>query len=151
MKRKDINRRQFLKKATGVTAGAIAFPYLVSSSALGQGSRPAASNRIVMGCIGMGGQGTGDMRGFLGKKEIQVVAVCDVDTKHRERAKKFVDDKYGNSDCKMYHDFREVIERTDIDALSLALPDQWHSIPAIGLVLLRGCPTEAFPTGTGVG
>jgi predicted dehydrogenase len=71
------------------------------------------------------------MRGFLGKKEAQVVAVCDVDKKHRERAKNLVDKKYGNSDCKMYLDFRELIERKDIDALSLALPDQWHSIPAI--------------------
>jgi predicted dehydrogenase len=71
------------------------------------------------------------MRGFLGKKETQVVAVCDVDKKHRERAKNLVDKKYGNSDCKKYLDFRELIERKDIDALSLALPDQWHSIPAI--------------------
>ena len=131
MKKREISRRQFLKRATGITAGAVAFPYLVPSSALGQRARPAPSNRIVMGCIGMGGQGTGNMRGFLGKKEIQVVAVCDVDKKHRDRAKKFVDDKYGNSDCKMHLDFREVIERKDIDALSLALPDQWHSIPAI--------------------
>jgi predicted dehydrogenase len=84
-----------------------------------------------MGCIGVGSQGTGNMRGFLGKKEAQVVAVCDVDKKHRERAKNLVDKKYGNSDCKMYLDFRELIERKDIDALSLALPDQWHSIPAI--------------------
>jgi predicted dehydrogenase len=109
----------------------MAFPYIVSSSALGQAGRPAASDRIVMGCIGVGSQGTGNMRGFLGKRVVQVVAVCDVDKKHRERAKKLVDEKYGNSDCKMYLDFRDVIERKDIDALSLALPDQWHSIPAI--------------------
>ena len=87
MNKEQISRRQFLKRATGITAGAIAFPYFVSSSALGQGSRLAASDRIVMGCIGMGGQGTGNMRGFLGKREIQVVAVCDVDKKHRERVK----------------------------------------------------------------
>jgi predicted dehydrogenase len=128
---KKISRRQFLRKAGGVTAGAIAFPYFVSSSALGGGGRPAPSDRIVMGCIGMGGQGTGDMRGFLGKREAQVVAVCDVDKKHRDQAKKIVDEKYGNSDCKTYLDFRDLIERKDIDALLLALPDQWHSIPAI--------------------
>jgi predicted dehydrogenase len=130
MSEKQINRRQFIKR-TVAAAGAAGFPYFVRSSALGQAGRPAPSNRIVMGCIGMGGQGTGDMRGFLGKKEAQVVAVCDVDKKHRENAKKLVDEKYGNSDCKMYIDFREVIERKDIDALLLALPDQWHSIPAI--------------------
>ncbi len=131
MKNEQISRRQFLKRASGITAGAMTFPYIVSSSALGQAGRPAASDRIVMGCIGMGGQGTGNMRGFLGKKEAQVVAVCDVDKRHRDQAKKIVDEKYGNSDCKDYIDFREVIERKDIDALSLALPDQWHSVPAI--------------------
>ena len=131
MNKKQINRRQFLKRATGVTVGAATFPYLIPSSALGGAGRPAPSNRIVMGCIGVGSQGTGNMRGFLGKSEVQVVAVCDVDKKHRERAKKLVDEKYGNSDCKMYIDFRDVTERKDVDALSLALPDQWHSIPAI--------------------
>jgi len=131
MNKKQISRRQFLRRASGITAGAVAFPYFVSSSALGQAGRPAASDRIVMGCIGVGSQGTGNMRGFLGKSEVQVVAVCDVDKKHRERAKKLVDEKYGNSDCKMYIDFRDVTERKDVDALSLALPDQWHSIPAI--------------------
>jgi predicted dehydrogenase len=128
MSKKKISRRLFMKSTVAAVAGC---PYFVSSSALGQAGRPAPSDRIVMACIGMGGQGTGNMRGFLGKKEAQVVAVCDVDKKHRERAKKFVDEKYGNSDCKMYIDFRDVIERKDIDALSLALPDQWHSIPAI--------------------
>lgn len=131
MKKKQISRRQFLKRASGITAGAIAFPYFVSSSALGQGGSVAPSNRITLGCIGMGGQGTGDMRGFLGKNEVQVLAVCDVDKKHRDQAKKIVDEKYGNDDCKTYIDFREVIERKDIDALLLALPDQWHSITAI--------------------
>jgi predicted dehydrogenase len=128
---KDITRRRFLKEATGITTGVIAFPYIVSSSALGNAGEVAASNRIVMGCVGMGGMGTGDMRDFLGKKEVQVVAVCDVDKDHRDSAKKEVDEKYQNGDCKTYLDFREVIARDDIDALSLAMPDHWHSIPAV--------------------
>jgi predicted dehydrogenase len=131
MKQVEIDRRQFLKRASGTTVGAIAFPYVVSSSALGNAGNVAASNRIVMGCIGVGSQGSGNMGGFLGKKDVQVVAVCDVDKKNRDRAKKRVDDKYKNNDCKAYLDFREVIERKDIDALSLALPDHWHSIPVI--------------------
>jgi len=131
IKGKEMNRRRFLKKATGITAGAIAFPYIVSSSALGNAGNVAASNRIVMGCIGVGSQGTGNMRGFLGKNQVQVVAVCDVDKRNRDQAKKIVDDRYGNSDCRTYLDFRDVIEREDIDALSLALPDHWHSIPVI--------------------
>lgn len=131
IKRKEMNRRQFLKNATGITAGAVAFPYIVSSSALGNAGSVAASNRIVMGCIGVGGMGTGDMRGFMSKKEVQVVAVCDVDKSQRDKAKKNVDEKYKNNDCKTYLDFREVIARDDIDSLSLAMPDHWHSIPAV--------------------
>jgi len=128
---KKFNRRHFLKSATGVTAGAIAFPYVVSSSALGKAGSVAPSNRIVMGAIGVGSMGTGDMRGFLRKNEVQMVAVCDVDKKNRDKAKKFVDEKYGNSDCGTYLDFRELIGRGDLDAVLLALPDQWHSIPAV--------------------
>ncbi|MBW8001968.1 MAG: Gfo/Idh/MocA family oxidoreductase [Planctomycetes bacterium] len=128
---KSINRRQFIKKAVGTTAGVIGFPYIVRSSALGKDGAVAPSNRIALGCIGMGGQGTGNMRGFLTKDKIQVVAVCDVDERHLKRALKLVKDKYGNNDCAGYKDFREIIERRDIDAVSIALPDPWHAIPAI--------------------
>jgi predicted dehydrogenase len=131
MAKKTISRRQFLRKAAGASIAVAGFPYIVPSSALGGAGNVAASNRIVMGCIGVGSQGGGNMRGFLGKKEVQVVAVCDVDKGHRDKAKKTVDDRYKNNDCKAYLDFREVVERKDIDALSLGLPDQWHSIPAV--------------------
>jgi predicted dehydrogenase len=127
MKHKNINRRQFLKGATV----AVGFPYVVSSSALGKAGTVAPSNRIVMGCIGVGGQGTSNMRAFLQKDQVQVVAVCDVDDKHLNRAEHLVNKKYGNKDCAAYKDFRDVISRGDLDAVSLALPDPWHSIPAI--------------------
>jgi predicted dehydrogenase len=127
----NINRRQFLKRTSVVASGIVAFPYLVRSSALGKAGTIAPSNRIVMGCIGMGGKGTNNMEAFLAIEQVRVVAVCDVDKNNRDKAKKIVDDKYQNNDCKAYLDFREVIERQDIDALSLALPDHWHSIPAI--------------------
>ncbi|MFH1716518.1 MAG: Gfo/Idh/MocA family oxidoreductase, partial [Planctomycetota bacterium] len=128
---RNIDRRRFLKGAAGLAAGTIAFPYIVSSSALGKDGAVAASNRIVMGAIGVGSQGTGDLRGFLGKQEVQMVAVCDVDKAHLDGARKLVDDKYGNSDCKTYADFRALIGRGDLDAVQIAVPDQWHSIPAI--------------------
>jgi predicted dehydrogenase len=60
-----------------------------------------------------------------------MVAACDVDKNHRDRAKAIVDEKYGNSDCATYLDFRELIGRGDLDAVTMALPDQWHAIPAI--------------------
>ena len=83
-KRSRLNRRRFIKASAGAVAGGLCFPYIVSSSALGKDGRPAASERIVMGAIGVGSMGTGDLNGFLGKSEVQVVAVCDVDTNHTE-------------------------------------------------------------------
>ena len=126
-----IGRRHFLKKTAGLAAGAIAFPYVVSSSALGKAGTVAPSNRIVMGAIGIGWQGGNNMRGFLAKDEVRFVAVCDVDKNHLDEARKTVDEKYGNKDCQTYHDFREIIARGDLDAVCIALPDHWHAIPAI--------------------
>jgi len=131
MTRIDISRRRFLRNVAGASAAVVGFPYLVSSSALGANGAVAASERITMGCIGVGGQGTSDMRGFLGKKEVHMVAVCDVDQRNADRAKGFVDKRYGNSDCVIYHDFRDLIGRSDVDTLTLAMPDHWHSIPVI--------------------
>jgi len=125
MTRRHVSRRQVL----GAAAGAVAFPYIVPSSVFGAA---APSGKITMGCIGVGSQGSGNMNGFLDKKDdARILTVCDVDKGHRDAAKRRVDEKYGNSDCATYHDFRELIARDDIDALSLALPDHWHSIPVI--------------------
>jgi predicted dehydrogenase len=127
-KDRKINRRRFLKTATGAAAGVVAFPYIVPSSVLGAG---APSNKITIGCIGVGSQGTSNMNGFLSKSDARILAVCDVDRRHLDQAKRTVDEKYGNQDCATHHDFRELIARNDIDALSLALPDHWHAIPVI--------------------
>jgi predicted dehydrogenase len=131
IRKKSISRRELLKRATGTAIGAIAFPYIVPASVLGNNGDTAPSNRITMGCIGVGSQGTGNMKGFLSKDEVQIVAVCDVDRRHLDKAKWNVDDRYQNNDCKAYEDFRELIARDDIDALSLAMPDHWHSIPVL--------------------
>ena len=128
--RPRISRRAFVKRASAAGI-ATAFPSIIPASALGRERRPAAGDRIVIGCIGVGSQGTGNMNEFLGKNEVQVVAVCDVDRDHLVRAKQRVDTFYGNGDCRTYADFRELIEREDLDAVSLALPDQWHAITAI--------------------
>ncbi len=126
-----MDRRRFLKSAVTAAGGLVLFPQVIPSSALGKDGVKAPSDRLVHACIGMGNRGLADMRGFLGRSDVQVVAVCDIDKAHRDAAKKTVDQKYGNRDCATYHDFREVIARPDIDTLSLALPDHWHSIPVI--------------------
>jgi len=128
---RNVNRRGFLKKAAGLTAGAIGFPYIVPSSVFGADGKVAPSNKLLVGMIGVGSQGTWDMRGFLNADEALVAAVCDVDRRRQRQAKNEVDRKYGNEDCKMYSDFRDVIARDDIDIIATAIPDHWHSIPSI--------------------
>jgi predicted dehydrogenase len=129
--RRTISRRSFIKRTTVASAAAIGFPAIVPASALGQGGAVAPSERIVMGCIGVGSQGTGNMKGFLGLPDFQFVAVCDVDRGHRENARNIVNETYGNQDCADYNDYRELLERDDLDGVSIALPDHWHSIPSI--------------------
>src|SRR5580692_8238197 len=124
MKNAGTTRRRFLKSA-GL---ALAAPQL--SAALAQ-DRPAANNRIVMGTIGCGGQGTGDMQGFMGFPEVQMVAVCDPVPAHRQRAKDLGNRRYGNQDCVMYNDFRDLLARRDIDAVLIGTPDHWHAIISI--------------------
>jgi hypothetical protein len=120
-------RRHMLK-----TAGlAVAAPYMLTSSALGAGGRPPASERIVMGTIGCGGQGTGDMGGFMGFPQVQMVAVCDPVPEHRERARNIVNQRYNNQDCTSHNDFRELLARKDIDAALIGTPDHWHAIITI--------------------
>lgn len=123
-------RRQFLK-TTGSAAAAIGFPTVIPSSALGKDGAVAPSERIVMGGIGIGKRGRNDLGAFLGQKEVQYVAVCDVWQNVREQAKGRVDAQYENQDCTAYNDFRELLAREDIDAVHIATPDHWHAIQII--------------------
>ncbi len=121
-----ITRRQFLKGSAVAATGFLA-PTIVPASVFGA---DAPSNRITLGCIGVGRQGIGDMRGFMGLKQVQVIAVCDIDSKRTDYAKQLVEKQYG-SGCATYRDFRELIASDDIDAVSIVTPDHWHALPAI--------------------
>jgi hypothetical protein len=99
---RGIVRRDFLRRGAAV---ALAMPLAIKATAFG------AQDRITMGCIGMGGQGRGDMGGFMGFPQVRVLAVCDVVGEHRAAAKDMVDQHYGNKDCRAYVDFREVLAR----------------------------------------
>jgi predicted dehydrogenase len=122
-----VTRRDFLKGSAIAAGAAIAWPAIVPSSVFGAN---APSNRITMGCIGTGGQGRSNMKGFNAKSGCQVVAVCDVDAGHRESARKTV----GLDPKSCYNDFREVLARNDIDAVSIATPDHWHVPTSIAAV-----------------
>jgi len=127
MRHTSITRRAFLGGATAVLAA----PYVIPSSALGAEGRPAASDRIVMGTIGVGGRGRDDMNNFLANPDVQMVAVCDVQANRRKGGKEAVDKRYGTSYCATYIDLRELLARDDIDAVLIATGDSWHTMASI--------------------
>jgi len=128
--RTPLSRRVFLKSIAAVAA-----PYVLTSPVRGA---DAPSNKITIGCIGVGRMGTGDLHDMLGRSVAQIVAVCDVDTKRMNNAKGIVENYYAKQDpggsfkgCATYRDFRELLARPDIDAVQIVTPDHWHAIPAM--------------------
>lgn len=125
------NRRKFLKKAAGSSLGILAAPFIIPGSALGKNGAVAPSNRIVIGGIGLGAMGTGNSRAFLSKKEVQYVAICDVDGVRRDKAISMVNGNYKNNDCRSYNHFEEFFEKEKLDAVTIALPDHWHALVSV--------------------
>lgn len=125
-----LSRRRLLRTAAG--AGAVlAAPMFVKAAALGRGGAVSASERIVVGGIGIGGRGSYVLSCFLAEPEVQFVAVAEVKRARREAVKKSVDARYGNNDCKTYIDLRELLARTDIDAVLIATGPNWHAAASI--------------------
>jgi predicted dehydrogenase len=122
-----ISRRRFLA-ATGT---ALSLPTFIPASALGLDGSTPPSQRITMGMVGCGNMGSGNTQSFLGLKDCQVVAACDVDKRHLQRLVGVINKKYDNQDCKSYGDYRELMPRNDIDAVMLAVPDHWHALVAV--------------------
>ncbi len=130
-----LSRRHFLQGTAALAVGSSAF---ASTFALGDEKKVSANDRLGLGFIGVGKQNRGHLDHFLGQKEVQVLAVCDVDTTRRENAKKTVESRYAEQvksgsykGCSDYNDFRELLQRKDIDAVVIATPDHWHAIPVI--------------------
>ena len=122
---KKVTRRQFLSRAAGAGVS-LALPAVIPARAWGQGDDPPPSERIVMGFIGVGGMGGGHLGGFVNRPDVDVAAVCDVDEPHRESARERV-----GENCAAYNDYRELLERKDIDAVVISTPDHWHALTSI--------------------
>jgi predicted dehydrogenase len=122
-----ISRRRFIAS----TGAALAAPAIITSCATQTGRRTAPSERITMGVVGWGMQGPGNTAAFLAEKDCQVVAACDLDKNHLQQALDKINGHYGNKDCKSYHDFREMMARDDIDAVMIAVPDNWHELLSV--------------------
>ena len=121
--KRRVSRRGFLR---GVAGLGLAAPYLLTSDALGAASGKAASDRIATGHIGVGGRGGGLLGHVIRRPEATPVAVCDIDRTRLERA-------YGatRNQARMHHEYREVLDSQDIDAVVVGSPDHWHPLHTI--------------------
>ncbi len=126
-----LSRRQFLKRSAAVAAG----PYVLSSFAW---SRTPPSERITLGIIGVGNMGGGHLDTLKDRRDVQIIAVCDVDRAKREKAREKVEDAYEEELTRgtfrgvfAYENYEHLLARRDIDAVVIAVPDHWHAIIAI--------------------
>ena len=121
MIRKRSTRRGFLKRTSSAVCVGASVPYFWTSS---QARAESANDRPVMASIGVGGQGTG-----IGRRASQfadVAACCDVDRDHAERFAGHFEGK-----PKIYADYRKLLERDDIDVVTIGTPDHWHTKVAL--------------------
>lgn len=135
-----ITRRKFLS-GTAALSGTITMPWIIPGSVSSANGNSAPSERITIGLIGKGIMGSGHLRRLVGDKEVQVLAVCDVDRLRREDGKRLVNETYAADraggtylGCTAYNDYRELLARSDIDAVVIVTPDHWHTLLAIDAV-----------------
>ena len=121
------SRRRFLAAA----GGAVAAPVVIPGSALGLDGAVPPSERVVVGGIGIGNRGASDLECFLQQPDVQFAAVCDVKEARRTAIKKRADEHHGTDRCATYRDFRELLDRSDIDAVLIATGPNWHGLMSI--------------------
>jgi len=109
-----LSRRHFLKASA---------PLILGSGIIGHRGAVGANGKVRLACIGVGGMGTGNLKAFLNDERVQVVAICDVDAQHRAAGAKLA----GLKDSDTFADYKQVLGRTDVDAIMNATPDHWHS------------------------
>ena len=146
----SVSRRDFLKTSAALTAGISGFPTIIPSSVLG---KDAPSKKIHIGQIGCGRiSHEMDMPGILKHDIARVVAVCDLDSKRMDHAKRFVQDHYAKKESdrsfevKTYSDFRDLLKDKGIDAVAISTPDHWHSEPVVAAAIAGKATCGVRPT-----
>ncbi|UCD48780.1 MAG: Gfo/Idh/MocA family oxidoreductase [Phycisphaerales bacterium] len=137
-KAQDLNRREFLRRGAAALGAVAAVPAIVPATVFGAN---APSNRITMGMIGMGLMMGGHFRSMLGRSDVQVLAVCDVDQRRRESSKAQAERAYADKmaggqykGCAAYLEYEELCARPDIDAVFVVTPDHWHALPSLAAI-----------------
>lgn len=114
-------RREFIKKTASTSLGLLTVPTIIPASVNG------ANDRVNIGMIGTGTHGIRwNLRNYLALDDCRVVAICDVDKLMMQEAKSVINEKYNDKHVSLFDDFRDMLERKDIDAIQISTPDHWH-------------------------
>ena len=124
------SRREFLLGTAAATAAA-SIVSVIPARALGRDGAIAPGDKILLGVVGIGPRCTYDLTAMLQLPDVRCVAIAEVQAKRRDAGKSLVDQHYGNTDCAVYRDFRELLDRKDIDAVLVATGDRWHAAASI--------------------
>lgn len=128
-RRGSSTRRKFLQQAAAAST-ALAVPCFVPARVLAAGaSQP--NERIAVGIVGTGGMGSAHLGSLLNRADTEVVAICDVDAAHRQRALDTIRAKNVNSKCQAFADFRELVALDGVDVVYVVTPDHWHALVSI--------------------
>lgn len=119
----NLSRRKFVKSSAAAALGLTFLPGYIS--------RKAPSDRLRVAHIGINGMGTAHLKWFANLPDVEVVALCDVDEVHLNKAKQTLLGIHPNAKVRLFNDFRKVLEQPDIDAITCATPDHWHAQVAI--------------------
>jgi len=119
-------RRKFLSTMVRAAGAGLVAPAVVRSGSIAAAAGASANERVGVGFIGVGGMGSGHLGAYAQDKKYPAVAVCDVDATNREAAAQRV-----GPQCGKHNDYRELLDRKDVDAVVIATPDHWHGLCAI--------------------
>lgn len=140
---KPITRRTLLRRTLWGAASTLALPYFIPASARGRDGYTAPSERMTLGLIGLGLQMTyGHFGALVSRRDVQILAVCDVRRNRRDEVKGQVEKHYAQEKaagtyhgCEAYNEYERIVERPDIDLCFITTPDHWH-VP-IALAAIR--------------
>ena len=142
-------RRSFLTSSAGLAGAILAAPSILRASTLGRAGATAPGNRVNVALIGCGGRGVYESKSYIMFANCQIVALCDVQQSRRTEAKRIFERLYAEripvyqGGIHTYNDFRELLERKDIDAVYIATPDHWHvPITVAAMKARKHCHTE---------
>lgn len=134
----QVSRRGFMKNAAGIAAGAALGAATISKAAQANtgvyksilpSTIMGANERVLTGHIGIGGMGRANLGFCLMRDDIKPIALCDLWHRNLDRASAMLSQKF--EDFTRHHDFREIIENNDIDAVVISTPDHWHCLPTL--------------------